>query len=432
MVVRRTSNVATNDPADVIGSPASSLDRLMKSVLHRECWSKCARVGFSWDIVSGCQRSEIVRLREIAGSVGTCATVHTVRYLDLVEESFMVPSSILCDRLFLIAAADATYVESVECYPFERDIAYPGLGDRSLRDVVFRSDCVRPWKTSYSLMNGSHGCISYREFFTLRVKLAHAYDVMMAGRLQDRKLLMLPFSRFPPLPVEVVGALPPEGLYVHLPRVAFCFANCVQSAPESVRIRYKVSLLLEWAHSVAAALTLEIETNARVWKCSVECIDFFHLLSSHDDFFVESVNRFVVSVSFRSLVGKLRRVHEFTAAELTTRQDYPSGVTAAWTVIDPNDGSVVPPATSIRVTPPVSHRASRVAPPVVTSSSPPSHSSLDTVIPDAQIRTEPMWGPVFATEAIRISAWRVRDVIDQLVARIGVVEAKEREVAVEL
>ena len=43
-----------------------------------------------------------------------------------------------------------------------------------------------------------------------------------------------------------------------------------------------------------------------------------------------------------------------------------------------------------------------------------------------------MWGPIFASEAVRVSGWRVRDVIDQLVARIGVVEAKGRDVAVEL
>ena len=281
-------------------------------------------------------------------------------------------------------------------------------------------------------MNGSHVCISYRDFFTLRGKLAHAYDVMMAGRLQNRTLLMLPFSRFPLLPVEVVGALPPQGLSVRLPRVAFYFADCVRSALESVRIRYEVAFLLEWAHSVAAALTLEIETNARVWKCSVECIDFLERFASPNDFFVEAVNRFVVSVSFRSLVGKLRRVREFTAAELTTRQDYPSGVTVAWAVIDPNDGSVVPPATSTRVTPRVSHRAPRVAPPVVTSSSPPSLASLETVIPDVDIRTEPMWGLVFASEAVRVSGWRVCDLIDQLVARIRVVEAKGRDVAMEL
>ena len=222
----------------------------MKSVLHRSGWAECERVGFSWDDVSGYQRSEIVRLREVAESVGTCATVHTGRYLDLVEGSFMVPSSIRSDRLFLIAAANAKYVESVERSLFKEDVAYPGLGNRSLRDVEFRSGCVRPWKTSYSLMNGSHVCISYCDFFTLRGKRAHAYDVMMAGRLQNRTLLMLLFSRFLPLPVEVVSALPPKVLSVHLlsvhlPRVAFYFASCVPSAPESVLIRYEVTFLRE-------------------------------------------------------------------------------------------------------------------------------------------------------------------------------------------
>ena len=53
-VVRRAMNVATNDPADVIGSSASSLDSLMKSVLQREGWAECARVGFSYDDISGC------------------------------------------------------------------------------------------------------------------------------------------------------------------------------------------------------------------------------------------------------------------------------------------------------------------------------------------------------------------------------------------
>ena len=76
-------------------------------------------------------------------------------------------------------------------------------------------------------------------------------------------------------------------------------------------------------------------------------------------------------MSFLSLVGKLRRVHELTAAALTTREDYPSGITVAWAVTDPNDGSVSPTATSTRVTPHMSHCAYRVAPPVVASSSPP-------------------------------------------------------------
>ena len=57
---------------------------------------------------------------------------------------------------------------------------------------------------------------------------------------------------------------------------------------------------------------------------------------------------------------------------------------------------------------------------------------LETVIPDAQIRTEPICDPVFATEAVCISGLRFRDLIDQLDARHGAVEAKERNAAVEL
>ena len=170
-------------------------------------------------------------------------------------------------------------------------------------------------------------------------RLLHAsWETHAYVRCDDGREASEPFSSFLPLPVEFVSALAPQGRSVYLPRVAFYFANCAQS----VRVRHEVAFLLEWAHSLAAALTLEIETNARVWKCSVECIDFMERFSSLDDFFVEAVNRFVVSVSFLSLVGKLRRVHEFTAAELMTRQDYSSGVTVAWAVIDPNDGSVVP------------------------------------------------------------------------------------------
>ena len=54
------------------------------------------------------------------------------------------------------------------------------------------------------------------------------------------------------------------------------------------------------------------------------------------------------------------------------------------------------------------------------------------MIPDAQFHTEPMSGPVSATEAVRISGWHVRDLLDQVVAGIGVVEAKDRIFAVEL
>ena len=86
-------------------------------MLRHEVWAECARISFSWDDVGECQRSEIVRLREVVEYVGTGASVHTDRHLDLVEGSFVVPSCIRCDHLLLLAAADDKY-ESVESYLF--------------------------------------------------------------------------------------------------------------------------------------------------------------------------------------------------------------------------------------------------------------------------------------------------------------------------
>ena len=309
---------------------------------------------------------------------------------------------------------------------------YPGLADRLLRDMVVPSGDVRTWKTSYSVTNGSRAAVPYLDFSVLRRKLAHAYDVMMVGRPQNRTLLMLPFSCVPLLPVEVPSALPPLSFSVRFPLVAFYFANCVQSTPESVRICYDVAFLLEWAHSVVPAIALEVEAHARVWRCSLQCIEFLERFVSLDDFFVEAVNRFVVPVSFRSLTGTLRRVHEFSLAELTSRQDYPSGVTIAWAVVNRSDGSVIPPSTPSPVPPRMSPRTPLVVSPVATSSSPTHSLPLEAVIPEVQLRGEPVLSSVLSTEAIRVTGWRVRDVVELLVTKLGAVELKERSGAVEL
>ena len=154
-IVRHSVGVATNDPQGAVGAPAETSYRLLTSILKRPGWAECARINFSWEDVRESQRSEIVRIRQVAESVGSSATVRTGRYLDLVEGSFLTPPSIRCDRTFLLYGSDAKYVESMEQYLFERDVAYPGLADRSLRDVVIRSGDLRARKTSYSVKNGS-------------------------------------------------------------------------------------------------------------------------------------------------------------------------------------------------------------------------------------------------------------------------------------
>lgn len=145
----------------------------------------------------------------------------------------------------------------------------------------------------------------YRDIIVFRGKLSHAYDVMMAGRLQNRTFLMLPFSHFPPIPVKLACRLPPEGLSVRASLFAYFFATHAQSASKAVRIRSDVAFLIEWAHNVTTALVLGQDVHARVWKCSVAYIAFVEQFLSLGDFFVEAVSRFVVSVLFRSPTGQL-------------------------------------------------------------------------------------------------------------------------------
>ena len=80
----------------------------------------------------------------------------------------------------------------------------------------------------------------------------------------------------------------------------------------------------------------------------------------------------------------------------------------------------------------MSHCTPRVVSPVATSSSPSHSSPLEAVISDVQLRVEPVLSLLQATEAICVNGWRVRDVFEVLVAKLGAVKAKERSGAVEL
>ena len=51
---------------------------------------------------------------------------------------------------------------------------------------------------------------------------------------------------------------------------------------------------------------------------------------------------------------------------------------------------------------------------------------FETVIPDVQLRGEPVLSSVLATEAVRVNGWRMRDVVELLVTKLGAVESKER------
>ena len=142
---------------------------------------------------------------------------------------------------------------------------------------------------------------------------------------------------------------------------------------------------------------------------------------------MDCVGRFVSCVSFRSLGGQLRGVRMLPLSSLVSRLDYPSGATVTWAVVNAVDGSIVPPPTT------TDFRDTRtpisIASPVTSLS---SRSPLDAVVPDEQLRTEPLWAAVFVNEAVRASGWRVCDVIESLINRTCASESKVKKLLGEL
>ena len=157
--------------------------------------------------------------------------------------------------MFLVEASDAKYVELVERYLFDPTRPYPGFRDRTLRDVLVRTEAIRRWKTSYSLMCGTCVCISFRDYSVLRGPLTREHGVNMGTRDANCTSLMIPWSLFPLMPVEVLSAMSPQGLSVRFPHVAYYFSLRVREWSDGVGMRYDAAFMIEWAHSVATALS---------------------------------------------------------------------------------------------------------------------------------------------------------------------------------
>ena len=384
-IIGNVNEVVGSEPEEGVGSPELVMPGLDSRSLVRTDWSLRAPVSFDWDEIVTSGRAGVKSVRDLANSVGTAGVTYTERYMDYVRGAYQVPSSLRCDRLFLVEASDAKYVELVERYLFDPTRPYPGFCDRTLRDVLVRTEEIRRWKTSYSLMCGTSVAISFRNYSVLRCPLTREYEVNMGTRAANLTSLMIPWSRFPLMPVEFLSAMPPQGFSVRLPRVAHYFSLRVRDESDDVRMRYDAAFTIQWAHSVAIALTLKIENNRRVWTCSDECVAFLSRFESLNDFYVDCVGRSVSCVSFRSLVGQLRRVRLLPLNSLVPRLDYPSGATRTWAVVNAVDGSIVPPPTTtdFRET----RRPISIASPVTSLS---SRSPMHAVIPDEQLRTEPL------------------------------------------
>ena len=96
-------------------------------------------------------RANVKRVRDLAQSVGTAGVAYTERYMEYVRGAYQIPLTLCCDRLLIVEASDAKYVELVERYLFDPTRPYQGFIDRTLRDVLVRTEAISRWKTSYSL-----------------------------------------------------------------------------------------------------------------------------------------------------------------------------------------------------------------------------------------------------------------------------------------
>ena len=191
-VIGNVSEVVGSELEELVGSPELVMPRLDNRCLVRTDWSLHARGSFDWDDIVASGRTAVKRVRDVAHSVWTPGVTCTERYMDYVRGAYQIPSSLRCDRFFLVEASYAKYVELVERYLFNPTRPYPGFGDRTLRDVLARTEAIRRWKTLYSLMWGTSVCISFRDYSVLRGPLTREYEVNMGTRAANRTSLMMP------------------------------------------------------------------------------------------------------------------------------------------------------------------------------------------------------------------------------------------------
>ena len=107
--------------------------------------------------------ADVKRVPDLSNSVGIVVVTYTERYMDYVRGAYQIPSSLRRDRLFLLEAPAAKYVEIVERYLFDPILPYPGFVDLTMRDVLARAEAIRRRKNSYSLMCGTSVAISFRD-----------------------------------------------------------------------------------------------------------------------------------------------------------------------------------------------------------------------------------------------------------------------------
>ena len=237
--------------------------------------------------------------------------------------------------------------------------------------------------------------MSLHDYTYVREVGAHETDVRMSRRFEDRTRLRIPLDELPVVPKCVAGIIPPRGLAVWCPRVAYYFGAVIETQDDSVKNRYAKSYVLEWANAVAASLTAENVVYNGVWVCEERCVEFLRNFELFDDFVVDMVGHEIALVSFRGLVSFLTRARGLSKPFLQSRVDYPSATSVSWAIVRPGSSELVLPGVRSSV------RGGAVG-----------RSPLDAVVPDVVLRSAPSWKMAVSGEEFRESGWTVRNILD--------------------
>ena len=389
------------DPVGTVGSPSVSW-RLVADLVDESCWSVLPRRGLVWEDFCHLPRWDVRTVDSLVNQNAEIRGQVMERFLRESTRSFQVPKEFDCYRAFLADPADAIYVEKMNAYLFRGEGRHPMMTDDRVRNIVVRETDPRQWKTAFALLVGTGRLVSFQDYTYFREPGAHETDVRMSGRFEDRTRLVVPFDELPEVPMCLAGIIPPRGLAVKSPRVAYYFVATVDTRRKSVKKRYATAYVLEWAHAVAAALTLEHVMYNRVWVCEERCVEILRKFMSFKDFVVDAVGHAVAQVSFRRLESFPDEARGLSQPYLDSRVDYPSALSVSWGVVRPGSSESVVPVSRSTVRGGTSGR-----------------SPLDLVIADPVLRGSSAWEMALSGEEVRGSGWPGRDVLDVLVDRVN-------------
>ena len=142
-VIRNVNEVVGSETEELFSSPVLVMPRLDSRCLFRTDCSLRGRGSFDRDDILTSGRADVKLVRDLAHSVGTAGIKYTERYMDHVRGACQIPSALRYDHLFRVEASDAKYFKLVERYLFDPMRPYPGFGDRTLRDVLVRTEAIR-------------------------------------------------------------------------------------------------------------------------------------------------------------------------------------------------------------------------------------------------------------------------------------------------